>query len=57
MDDILTEDEKAFMKMLLKLGRIILDEDAYDYMVGDMDTFDKNDLFNLACKFGLENDY
>lgn len=52
----LTQKEKDFLTMLLAIGRIIIEgADGY-YSMGN-DTFDRNELFRLACKFGVEDYY
>ena len=56
MSDNLTDLEKKFLTMLLKVGNDII-ESQDGYLDFNYESFTRNDLFNLACKFGLENSY
>lgn len=58
--DELTQKEKDFLSILLKIGRVVVEaSDGYFELSSSTDyvEFSKNDLFNLAEKFGLENKY
>ena len=53
MSENLTELEKKFLTMLMKIGNEIIE--AQDgYLDFNYESFSRNDLFNLAQKLGVE---
>lgn len=52
-----TKKEKKILIMLFKIGQVILDVNAMEVYTDSVEFFDKNDLFCLAEKLGIEDDY
>lgn len=48
-----TEIEKKFLTMLFQIGELIISTDDGYYEI-NYETFDRNDLFNLAEKLGVD---
>ena len=49
----LTEKEKVFLTLLFKIGKEIIDSEEV-FNAFDDNSFDRNDLFALAEKLGIE---
>lgn len=55
MDGIeLTEQEKQFLVMLYNIGQNVIETTSNELLI-DHNFFDRNDLFNLFCKLGVED--
>lgn len=52
MREDLTDKEKQFLSMLFKIGHIVTDEISKDST--SILSFDRDDLFNLARKLGID---
>lgn len=50
----LTEKEKEFLILLFKIGREIVESDGGVFNTFSENSFDRNDLFNLSEKLGIE---
>ena len=51
----LTESEHKILTMLIEIGFKFFE--TTEYAIIDGDTFDKNDLYNLVDKLGIEETY
>ena len=54
-DNKLTDKEKEFLSMLLDIGDIIIENSNNYYEMRSYDVFDRNEMFNLRGKLGIEN--
>ena len=55
MDGIeLTEQEKQFLVMLYNIGQNVIEATSNELLIDNV-FFDKNDLFNLFSKLGVED--
>lgn len=53
----LTDKEREFLIILFKIGKEIIEGTGGYYEFIDGDGISRNDFFNLACKFGIEDEY
>lgn len=50
----LTEKEKEFLTMLVQIGSTIVEASNGSIVLRSYEYFDRNELFNLATKLGVE---
>lgn len=50
----LTEKEKEFLTLLFKIGKEIVESDGGVFNTFSVNSFDRNDLFNLSEKLGID---
>ena len=50
----LSEKEKEFLTLLFKIGKEIIESDGGVFNTFSDNSFDRNDLFNLSEKLGIE---
>lgn len=53
-DNKLTDKEKEFLTILLDIGDIIIENSNGYYEMRNYDNFDRNEMFNLREKLGIE---
>lgn len=53
MNNQLTETDKKILLMIYNIGQTVFD--TTEYLVVDGEFFNRNDLYNLMCKLGLED--
>lgn len=55
----LTDKEKEFLVILFEIAQTFIERVGGDFNIAALnyDTFDRNDLYNLATKFEIENRY
>lgn len=54
-DNKLTDKEKEFLSILLDIGDIIIENSNGYYEMRSYDDFDRNEMFNLREKLGINN--